>query len=193
LDYEKVEKNMKLKLALVSIFLGCVSSIHATLIDLTPGGFAWNNLPPVFERFLRDWNRTTILIAGTNISGNTVNWSPFTLFGPDNFSIEAQGPNANVGWNLTDTGGYFMQYIWVTGTVDSSQITDHLYRVSGQFFRFDGSGLVTIDGQLPISSILFFGTNIIPDTGTTLLLFAFALAFVVLTTGRWIFNYERQR
>jgi VPDSG-CTERM motif len=175
LDYEKVEKNMKLKLVLISILLGCISSVHATLIDLTPGGFAWNNRPPVFERFLFDWNhRTTSIIAGANINGSTVNWSPFTLFGPNNFSINPEGPNADVGWNLTNTDGYFMQYIWVTGEGDSSQITDHLYRVDS-LTRFEGNGFVIIDGFDTITSMVFLGTNTVPDTGTTLFLFGIGL------------------
>jgi hypothetical protein len=105
-DYE-----MKTKLTILAL---CVSALtaQADLIDLTPGGFAWNNLPPVFEQFLQRWNHgSTMIIAGANIDGTTVNWSPFCIFGPDNFGIDPQGVNANVTWNLTNTGGYFMQYI----------------------------------------------------------------------------------
>ena len=175
---------MKLKLTLISILLGCVSSVHATLIDLTPGGFAWNNRAPVFERFLRDWNhQTTSIIAGANITGNVVDWSHFTLFGPDNFIIDPQGPSASVSWNLANTEGYWLQYIWVTGEGGDNQITNHLYRVGG-LTRFEGDGSVIIDGFNAITNITFLGiNNTIPDVGSTLLLFGLAIA-----AGSWLFK-----
>jgi hypothetical protein len=161
-----------IRIIIVSGALLASSVANATLIDLTPGGFAWNNRPAVFDKFLRDWNHeVTNLIAGANINGTTVNWSPFILFGPANFSIVPQGPNAN-------TDGYFMQYIWVTSKGGPDQVTDNLYRVRGT--RFEGDGSVIIDGFNTITSIVFLGTNTIPDTGTTLLLFGLALGIMVI-------------
>ena len=183
-DYKM--KTMKTKLAILVLILSAATS-QANLIDLTPGGFAWNNLPPVFEQFLQRWNHgDTLIIAGANINGTTVNWSPFTLFGPPNFGINPQQPNANVTWNLTDTSGYFMQYIWVTGSGGSSQITDNLYGVTGNPFRFEGDGLVTINGLNPITSIVFLGTNVVPDKANTGALFVLAIGALLLT-------YEAQR
>jgi VPDSG-CTERM motif len=168
-----------IRIIIVSGALLASSVANAILIDLTPGGFAWNNRPAVFDKFLRDWNHeVTTLIAGANINGTTVNWSPFTLFGPANFSIVPQGPNTNVSWNLTNTDGYFMQYIWVTSEGGPGQVTDNLYRVRGA--RFEGDGSVIIDGFKTITSIVFLGTNTIPDTGTTLLLFGLALGIMII-------------
>ena len=46
-------------------------------------------------------------LAGANIQDGQVVWSPFTIFGSDNFGIILQDPaNAQVSWNLTNTGGY---------------------------------------------------------------------------------------
>jgi hypothetical protein len=177
---------MKRKLAILALILSAATS-QANLIDLTPGGFAWNNLPPVFEDFLQRWiHNSTTLIAGANIDGTQVDWSPYTLFGPDNFGIDLLQPNANVSWNLTDTSGYFMQYIWITGSGDPSQITDHLYAVSGQFFRYDGNGFVTIDGLNPITSIVFFGTNNVPDEAN-------AGALLLLVVSAVLLTYQAQR
>jgi len=179
-------KTMKTKLLTMIfasfLFLG---TTHADLIDLTPGGFSFANEPPAFVAFLQEWiHGQTVLIAGANIDGNTVTWSPFTMFGPPNFSIDLQQPNANVSWNLTDTAGYFTRYIWVDGSGDSNQITDNLYAVTGDF-RFDGEGLVTIDGINPITSIAFFGNNV-PDEANTGALF-------VLAIGALLLAYEAQR
>jgi|SRR4030095_8177122 hypothetical protein len=170
-----------IRIIIVSGALLSSSVANATLIDLTPGGFAWNNRPPVFDKFLRDWNhKVTNLIAGANIDGTTVNWSPFTLYGPANFSIVPQGPNANVSWNLTNTDGYFMQHIWVTGMGDDSQITNHFYRVGG-LTRFEGDGSVIIDGINIITSVAFFGTNAVPETVNTGALLFLAVAGLLLT------------
>lgn len=169
-------------IVVIGALLVSAATSQANLIDLTPGGFAWNNLPPVFEQFLQRWNHgDTLIIAGANIDGTTVDWSPFCIFGPDNFGINPQQPNANVTWNLTDTSGYFLQYIWVTGNGDPSQITDHLYGVTGNPFRFEGDGLVTINGLNPITSIAFLGTNVVPDEANTGTLLLLAVSAILLT------------
>jgi opacity protein-like surface antigen len=166
----------------VSVALLATSAAHANLIDLTPGGWAWDNIPPVVQQFFQQWNHgQTLIIAGANVNGTQVDWSPFTLFGAANFSIEPLSQDANVGWNLTNTNGYFMQYIWVTGMGGPDQITDNLYGVRGQSFCFEGTRLVTINGVLPISSIVFLGTNVVPETVNTGWLLFFAVVGPLLT------------
>jgi len=184
---------MKLKLILISILLSCASSVHATLIDLTPGGFSLANgappPPPAYFKLLRDWNLgVTNLIAGANIIDNTVIWSPFTLFGQDNFAIDPHGPIANVSWNMANTGDYFMQYVWLTGTDGR----EHIYRVGG-LSRFVGDGTVIIDGFDTITSIVFMGhITTVPDGGTTLLLFALALAILFIAARRLETRYNQR-
>jgi hypothetical protein len=39
-----------------------------------------------------------------------------------------------------------------------------------------GEGIVTLEGTVTIMSIAFYGRNVVPDGGATLLLFGFALA-----------------
>jgi hypothetical protein len=157
------------------------SAAHASLIDLTPGGFSWDNQPPVFSNWLYHiQSRTSFLIAGANINGSEVQWSPYTMFGPDNFKIAPQQPDAFTAWNLTDTSGHFLQYICVSGFGPDNQITDNLYRVTGRDI-FNSSGFVTIDGQRSITSIVFYGTNIVPETVNTGWLLFFAVVGVLLT------------
>ena len=171
-----------MKTKITAILIATASLAHANLIDLTPGGFSFSNEPPAYVEFVQLVLRQgTILIAGANISGNQVDWSPYTLFGPANFGISPNGASANTTWNLTDTEGYFMQYILVDGIGTPDQITEHLYGVTGGTFKFDGEALVIIDGQLAISSISFFGSNLVPDGGWTLALFAIALSILLMT------------
>jgi hypothetical protein len=142
---------MKAKLVMLTL-LATSTLAHATLIDLTPGGFSVNNPPPAYLQFLKQWLKpATFLIPGANINGSQVDWSPFCLFGPANFSIDSHGTNALVGWNLADTNGYIMQYVLVEGQGGF----DNLYGITGQSFRFNGMGFVTIDGQNTIPSHCF--------------------------------------
>jgi hypothetical protein len=168
---------MKAKLVMLTL-LATSTLAHATLIDLTPGGFSVNNPPPAYLQFLKQWLKpATFLIAGANINGSQVDWSPFCLFGPANFSIDSQRTNALVGWNLADTNGYFMQYVLVEGQGGF----DNLYGITGQSFRFNGMGFVTIDGQIPFQAIVFFGTNIVPETLNSFVAFAIAVVGLLLT------------
>ena len=152
-----------IRIIVVSGALLASSVTHAGLIDLTPGGYDVNNRPPAVVDFLNKVDITITRLADAEISGSTVDWSPFTLFGPGNFSIDPQGLSANVGWNLTNTYGYFMQYISVFSVGVGAEA--NLYAVTGPVpFQIQGSGLVTIDGQVPISIIRFYGTKAVPET-----------------------------
>ena len=173
---------MKTKLAILAL---CVSAltVQADLIDLTPGGFSWNNQPAVFTNWLYNIQSvSSFLIAGANVSGNTATWSPFCLFGPPNFGATVQQPNANVEWHLANTGGYFLQYVFVGGV---GEINDNLYVVRNGT-KFDGSDFVTIDGSHSINEIVFYGTNIVPDEAN-------AGALFVLAIGALLLTYEAQR
>jgi hypothetical protein len=169
---------MKTKLAILTL-LATSTLAHATLIDLTPGGFSINNPPPIVQDFLVQWvHQETTIIAGANINGTQVTWSPFTTFGPGNFSILMSDPtSALVGWNLTNTNGYYQQYVLFEGTAGQ----DNLYRVGGASRFLDSNEFVTIDGQTAFIAIIFFGSDHVPDALDSLVAFAIAVVGLLLT------------
>ena len=65
--------------------------------------------------------------------------------------------------------------IYVAGRTEDGTPWEHIYEVSGGQ-RFEGEGIVTANGLATISQIGFYGLNVVPDGGTTLLLFGLALA-----------------
>jgi hypothetical protein len=169
---------MKIKLIISALALA--NSAHATLIDLTPGGFNINQPwpQPVLQFFNHIGRNGFQCLAGANIDGGQVVWSPFTIFGSDNFGIVLQDPpNAQVSWNLTNTGGYFLQYVLLEG----ANGIDNLYGLRGPGLQFEGGGPVTIDGLTAIQSIIFAGTNIVADSGASLSLFVCAAAVLIFS------------
>jgi hypothetical protein len=80
-----------MKLAALIALLSA-SIAHANLIDLTPGGFnlvePW---PDPVAQFFEQIACGTEFLAGANINGNQVYWSPFTIFGDDHFDIDPNG------------------------------------------------------------------------------------------------------
>jgi hypothetical protein len=170
---------MKTKLIISALALA--SSAHATLIDLTPGGFNINGpWPQPVIQFFNQFGRGNGFqyLSGANIEGGQVGWSPFTIFGSDNFGIILpDAANAQVSWNLTNTGGYFLQYVLLEG----ANGIDNLYGLRGSGFQFEGGGPVTIDGLTATQSIIFAGTNIVADSGASLSLFVCAAAVLIFS------------
>ncbi|HEV3100143.1 MAG TPA: hypothetical protein VGY75_10570 [Candidatus Udaeobacter sp.] len=140
---------MKTKLLLIALL---VSGAHAALVDLTPGGFSENNAPPVFFWLLN----TQMQIAGANISGNQVTWSPFEPLGANQFSIAPFGTNAFVSWNTLGTG-YVCQYVLVESNTDRANI----YAVSAIHPGPVGMGMTPIDSRSTIQAIIFYGGQIV--------------------------------
>src|SRR6266478_5901525 len=115
---------MKTKLAILLIAMASVA--HANLIDLTPGGFLSQGVPPpVVLDFLQRVNNTTFAIADATINGGNVTWISGFPLGADNMTVIPNGTDALLSWSLTDTGGYSLHFLWVLG---SARI--NLYRVS---------------------------------------------------------------
>jgi hypothetical protein len=160
LDYEKVEKNMKLKLTLVSILLGCISSIHAHLIDLTPGGFRWLDAPQI----VTDWYQ---------------NVRPGLFLYPDSFfTITGLGtPTVTFSWDFRGTPGIFQ---WLIADSDSALFGNFYQVASGRQSKV-GEATVTVNGELPIERIVPFGHNPFstPETGSTFLLLTLGLLGLV--------------
>jgi hypothetical protein len=108
---EREIKNETMKKPIVMLaVLVAASRAHATLIDVTPGGFSLLNRPPIFFTVV-----ALPQLAGVNINGTQVVWSPFEPFGPNQFSITTDGINASISWDLTSTDGFLLQYVLLEG------------------------------------------------------------------------------
>jgi hypothetical protein len=140
-EAKKAPSDCKMKAKLTILLIALTSGAHANLIDLTPGAFNINEPwpQPVIQFFSHQFGNGNgfQFLAGANIKDGQVVWSPFTIFGSDNFGIILQDPaNAQVSWNLTNTGGYFLQYVLLEG----ANGIDNLYGLRGPGFQFEGGG-----------------------------------------------------
>jgi hypothetical protein len=163
--------NMKTKLIIIGL-LATANSSHATLIDLTPGGFPIGNAPPIYNELLTQHSQ----IAGANINGSSVIWSPFEPFGRNEFSITSLGTGALLSWDLSLTDGFKFQYLLLEGIGG----IDNIYRVPGVEY-VNGTGYAEIDGLTQIQAIIFYGTNVMPETVNTGWLLFFAVVGLLLT------------
>lgn len=157
---------MKTKLAVI-IALCVTASAHANLIDLTPGGFDLTEpLPTVVANFFRNYGHGMQNIAGALIVNRQPEWSPFTIFGDDQFnlSLNPDGTGADIDWDLSGTG-FHLRFVFV----ESSDLLAHLYAVRGREL-ITGDGFIEIDGMTPILAATFAGGNRIPEGGSTLAL-----------------------
>src|SRR5262249_23750191 len=151
---------------------------RATLIDLTPGGFnLTQRFPPVVANFFAQYlpgPHGLQNIAGANIVNGVPEWSPFTIFGSDRFSLalNAFGTGADVGWDLSGTG-FHLRFVFV----ESSALIANLYAVPG-IEQITGDGFVEIDGVIPLLAVTFAGRNGVADTGSTLTLMGIATVAV---------------
>jgi hypothetical protein len=154
----------------LAILLISITSALGTLIDLTPGGFNENNPPPIFFSLLNNEQ----IVAGANIDGTSVVWSPFTLFGPANFSIQitdVQSGSASVSWNLTGTP-YQSFFVLLEGANGSGLA--NIYESTPAFLQTD-SGFITDFAQ--VQAITFFAT--VPENLWTLPAFLFAILILI--------------
>jgi hypothetical protein len=173
---EKGKTENKMKKLIVMLAVLVAASAQATLKDETPGGFTTDNPPLLYGRVLHIQQ-----LAGANIFGSQVVWSPFEPFGPNQFSIITNGINGTVSWNLTQTDGFFLQYVLLEGVAGAR---DHIYAARAGLERIQGDGFVTIDDATQIQAIIFFGTNVVPETGTTILLLGFGAGLMLLLFSR---------
>jgi hypothetical protein len=118
-----------IRIIVVSGALLASSVAHATLIDLTPGGFSLLNLPPVVIQWEQTIGQEGIfVIAHADITGNTVAWYP-GLLGEPNFSVDPMVENANLTWNLTNISGGSFLYL-IVGNSNPNIERANLYQVS---------------------------------------------------------------
>jgi len=172
-----------MKIMPVTVVIGAllVSSVHADLIDLTPGGFSLLNVPPVVIQWEQTIQQQGIfVIAHADISGNTATWVPFLPLGGSNFTVDPMVENANLTWNLTNPHGSSFLYL-IVGNSNLNIERANLYQVSSDEI-INGSGTVTIDGVTTITALNFFGrTPPVPDEANTGALLLLAVIAVLLT------------
>jgi hypothetical protein len=170
LDYEKVEKNMKLKLTLVSILLGCVSGVHAHLIDLTPGGFNSGNPFQIFTDWFRNTRPGLLLFDTTNSGG----------IGSGLFTTTGIGtPSLTLSWNLTGIGTF--EWLLVVYTTDNGEM-ENFFQVSSAQLR-SGQATIVVDGTFTafpsLAPYLAYGRFDTPETGATILLLAVGMGLML--------------
>jgi hypothetical protein len=178
---------MKTRQLLPLILLVCATcTARAHLIDLTLGGFnADNGLPEAYFRLVEqtffdsaahgwfDLPEGRQFLNGWVSKYGILNGADY--FSTNLFSI-GDTPFASISWNLAgQPDSYWLTMIYVAGRTEDGTPWEHIYEVSGDQ-RFEGEGIVTANGLATISQIAFYGLNVVPDGGTTLLLFGLALA-----------------
>jgi len=149
-----------IRIIVVSGALLASSVAHATLIDLTPGGFSLLNLPPVVIQWEQTIGQEGIFVI-----------AHADILGEPNFSVDPMVENANLTWNLTNISGGSFLYL-IVGNSNPNIERANLYQVSLDEIT-NGSGVVTIDGLTTIAGLDFFGRVDLPDeanTGALLLL-----------------------
>lgn len=164
---------MKIKLHLLALFIA--TTVRANLIDLTPGGTVIDYGPPPYIQEHGFYDQAVL-----NFPGVPNGWvSQFGIlnggqyFFTDLFT-QPPSPTANVSWDFGNSG-YWMKYIDVVGRDQAGNSLANLYRVPWGY-RLTDQDIVTVNGQMDIISIAFYGRNPalpIPDSGGT---FSFLLS-----------------
>jgi hypothetical protein len=162
-----------MKTKIIILLLAFASSAEASLIDLTPGGFSPFDPPKAYL----DWQqhhfgRDSFGIAFNHINNPGDGWNTQFLGSPF-FNVTPLGvTTATLSWDLTGTR-FIFNYLFVGGP--DGWI--NMYRVPLDEQKI-GESVVTINDLYAISGIGIYGFPRLhtPDTGTTLLLFALALA-----------------
>jgi hypothetical protein len=178
----------------IALLLIALSSAHANLIDLTPGGTPIDLGPPAFVQLTGFYDEAAL--GFFNGVGGTVFYQGWVskygilnggqYFFTDLFS-QPSAPTANVSWNFGNSG-YWLEYIDVVGWDQiGGPAVDNLYRVPWNS-RLSSQDVVTLDGRQHITGIAFYGHNPalpIPDSGSTALLLPIGVAgLIVLRKGR---------
>ena len=91
--------------------------------------------------------------------------------------------NATVSWDLSGTG-FQLSYVFLKDGRESpgGPYLYHLYGVTpDEAFNSLGDQLVTIDGIRRISYVAFYGSNAVPEGGTTLALLGMAFGVTLLS------------
>jgi hypothetical protein len=96
------------------------------------------------------------------------------LFGRDTTS-------AQISWNMTGAPeGMWMTMIDVFGIAEDGTYWENIYGVRWNYRFLNPGDTVTVHEGVNIQAISFFGSNTIPDAGSTLLLFGSAVAALIV-------------
>ena len=167
-----------------------LSTAHAKLIDLTPGGTVIDYGPPPFiaaNGFYDEAEALPYTIYDPNVVYPPGWVSQFGIlnggqyFFTDLFT-HSLAPTASVSWNFGNSG-HWLLYIDVFG-FDQTTGADlaNLYQVTGAS-AFKGQDILTLNGQMDITSISFYGRNPalpIPDQQGTFGLLLLALGGIAV-------------
>jgi hypothetical protein len=170
------------KLILAGLLLG-ISTLHAALIDLTPGGFSSGDpLPEPFFRLARQVFLDEATPGGwVSLYGRIPGGSYFFTD-----LINNPGSSAHIWWDFTgQPEGFWLTMIDVFGREADGTSWEHIYGVSGRDRFVDlQHELVTLNGTATIFSISFYGQNRLPDGGGAVVLFGSGLTALFLS--RWM-------
>jgi hypothetical protein len=182
---------MKSILAVIFCAAAAVST-HAHLIDMTPGGFNFNNgVPPAFLQLINAQVSNQIDFFDEHTRSGWVSQFGVLNGGTYFFTDLTFGmTTANVSWDFTGIDDFSMRWINVFGSDANGDAWGHVYQVGGgEWFDSNGSLPVILNGDAEIWSISFFGrspfTNRVPDAGSSLALFGIAVAGLVSYSSFW--------
>jgi hypothetical protein len=163
---------MRTKLTIIAA-LALAQIAHASLIELTPGGYTGSKPPIVQEWFQNHYNKDAFAIGGNSLE--------FGIWGMGQYvTVTGLGtPTLTLSWDLTGTGYFVFDYIFVR---DYPGLHASLYAVKWDP-RMVREGTVVIDGVLPITAIDFFGLPFgeVADSGASLSLFVGAATVLIFS------------
>jgi hypothetical protein len=176
------------------ITLALSTSIHAALINLTPGGWEYgahnNNAPPPLLQLINQQSHNDIAFfdEARSYQGFTGWVSQFgvlnggTYFFAD-LTLNGIEPSAAVNWNFDALPQYGVRWLDVVGFNDGD-FWESVYLVTGPtMFDSGGDLLLTLNGTIDINSIGFYGvtpTTRVPDGGSTIALMGLGLAALIV-------------
>jgi hypothetical protein len=181
---------------ILALLIAIATSAQASLIDLGTFRFPVDTVP---EPYYQLGQQTFFDEAGHgyfNLPGGTTwldGWVSLygalnggTYFDTDLFGHDTD--SAGISWNLTqEPHGFFMTMIMVSGS-SPDHLWVHFYSVPWNNLFVDGHETVSLPDNVTISSIAFYGSNRIPDSGSTLLLLVIAWA-VLAPAGSLLFGH----
>jgi hypothetical protein len=182
-----------MKILPLIIILALVSSIHAAFINLTPGGWEYaahnfNAPPPLFQLInQQSHNNIAFFDEARSFDGFTGWVSQFgvlnggTYFFSD-LTLNGAEPFATVNWNFDALPQYGVRWLDVVG-FNGGDYWESVYLVTGGTTRDSGGDLLlTLNGNIEINSIGYYGTTpttTVPDGGSTIALMGLGLVALI--------------
>jgi hypothetical protein len=178
-----------MKTTLAAILIATASVAHATLIDLTPGGFNVDHAPPAFDQFLQQWTQRQFEFFDEATPNGWVSLYGIlnggTYFNTD--LIGHPGQSAGVSWDFSTLPGWSMSRMLVAGRAADGTLWENIYAIPHNFREIDALETIWLHDGVDIDSVAFFGRwpgSPVPDNGFALLLFALALPGLVFLNSK---------